>query len=295
MADVRRLLRNERATRHIDHPQASYSATGTLECSVCKLPLKSDVEVWNKHLKSTQHAMRVERLRISSKQPPPKPSEATSTIRETSSGSKKRKASDAEEDDPRKRTRHAVEAPGAVSDVTIDKVTAPPVKRVEIAREPPQAITQPKPQPKQTIDEYEWAAFEAFVAKEPSPEPILAPSALTAAATITAAPLTAAELAAQSREEASVQSKERREAEMEGEKEDAARALEVEFDEMEGLEERVRRLRQQREDLRIKKASDAIGKETAVEEAVAAEAGAEEESEDDEDEDFDEWGGWART
>lgn len=39
---------------------------------------------------------------------------------------------------------------------------------------------------------------------------------------------------------------------MEAEKEDAARALEDEFDEMEGLEERVRRLREKREELRLR-------------------------------------------
>ena len=120
--------------------------------------------------------------------------------------------------------------------------------------DPPSApATQP---PTASVDEDEWAAFERDVATPP-PDPS-APSSLTSAATISAAPMTAAELAAQSREQASLQGRERREAEMEGEKEDAARALEDEFDEMEGLEERVRRLREKREDLRLRRAKEVV-------------------------------------
>jgi hypothetical protein len=68
-------------------------------------------------------------------------------------------------------------------------------------------------------------------------------------AVIEAAPMSAAEIVAQAREEQSAQ-RGRREEEMEAEKEEAARQLEDEFDEMEGLEERVRKLREQREALR---------------------------------------------
>ncbi len=286
MADVRSLLRNERAQRRINHPQASYSVTGSLECSVCHIPLKSDVEIWDKHIKSTQHAMRQERLRLSTSHRPkstnlPERAGEAST-REVSAGSKKRKADDGD-DDSRKRTRPVVDVPGGCFDENIEPKNATsqpvieeknlPMKREDSVTEPlegfvpangaatslasldPPSTSATQP-PTASVDEDEWAAFERDVATPP-PDPS-APSALTAAATISAAPMTAAELAAQSREQASLQGRERRETEMEGEKEDAARALEDEFDEMEGLEERVRRLREKREDLRLRRAKEVV-------------------------------------
>lgn len=329
MTDVRSLLRNERAQRRINHPQASYSATGTLECTVCHIPLKSDVEIWEKHLKSTQHAMRQERLRLStSKLPkstnlPEQAGEAGS--QEVSAGSKKRKADDGD-DDARKRTRPVVDVPGGFFDDVIEANNATsnsvveetnlPTEQADAATKPLQgfihatdAALNAAPVPilpessslpttvatSNPIDEDEWAAFERDVATPP-PEPS-ALSALTAAATISAAPMTAAELAAQSREQASLQGRERREAEVEGEKEDAARALEEEFDEMEGLEERVRRLREKREDLRRKRDKEAeAGLENEGEKDVEGKRGGslEEDEDSEDDEDDDGWGAWAR-
>ncbi|KAL9068072.1 MAG: hypothetical protein Q9161_006425 [Pseudevernia consocians] len=310
MADVRSLLRNERAQRRINHPQASYSSTGTLECSVCHIPLKSDVEIWGNHLKSTQHAMRQERLRLSTSQRPkstnlPERAGETSS-REVSAGSKKRKADDGD-DDSRKRTRPVVDVPGGFFDEVIeakergDAVAKPLEGFVRATGATPNLalvnpLTNPTIQPLVApIDEDEWAAFERDVATPP-PDPA-APSALTAAATISAAPMTAAELAAQSREQATMQGRERRDAEVEGEKEDAARALEVEFDEMEGLEERVRRLREKREKLRLPRTNEAEeglinNGENGVEGRHAGEVEDDEESEDEDDDN--EWGAWGR-
>jgi hypothetical protein len=67
--------------------------------------------------------------------------------------------------------------------------------------------------------------------------------------TILSAPLTAAELAAQAREEQSAQ-RGRRDLEIVDEREDAAKILEDELEEMEGLEMRAQRLRARREALR---------------------------------------------
>lgn len=140
----------------------------------------------------------------------------------------------------------------------------------------------------QTIDEDEWAAFEREVATPP-----LTTSVFTSEATINAAPLSAAEIAVQEREEANVQKKERMEAFVEGEREDAARRLEDEFEEMAGLEEKVRRLKEQREQLRkeIKR-----GDEDA---RMMSEEGNDADVDDgddsaNEDEDDDEWDGWGR-
>lgn len=295
MADVRSLLRSERATRHIDHPLALYSATGTLECSVCHIPLKSDVALWEKHLASSQHAMRAERHRIQTKQSAssqPKPSTAG---RETSNGSKKRKASDVDqEEDNRKKTRPAVQIPSGVKDEPSDSITGPLPSPSANSSGAPQASSAVQPIPKigpTTVDESEWAAFEASLARPPSPEP---PNALTAAANISAAPLSAAELAAQSRDKANTQTKDRREIEIEGEKEDATRALEEEFDEMEGLEDRVKRLREKREALRKAKETreGPIAAKLDMKVKDVGDDKGNSDDDDDDDDDFDEWGAW---
>ncbi len=300
MADVRSLLRNERVQRRINHPQAHYSATGTLECTVCHIPLKSDAEVWNKHLKTPQHAMRAERLRISTSKPTGQP-----TTQVVSNGSKKRKASDGE-NDSRKRTKPILSIPGSFFDEINETSKDASTEDSQATSDAPSKTIPPTttlpshtlstPSVPAQIDEDEWAAFERDVATPP-PDPGL-PSALTAEATITAAPITAAELAAQSQEEANIQSKERREAEIEGEKEDAARALEEEFDEMEGLEERVRRLREMREELRKKQArerEEGVKLVEGIDEGVRDEKDEVEEASDDEEaDDAVDWSTWGR-
>ena len=303
MTDVRSLLRNERAQRHIKHPNAVYSATGTLECSVCHIPLKSDQEVWNKHLKSTQHAMRQERLRLNSVKSP------TNVDSGETSTSKKRKA-DEVVDDSRKKSKPRLSVPGDSSEEvagastrTIKRpsrelaVNSKSLQARHVPQEPsskPAGISsEPKSlsenAPSAPIDEDEWAAFERDVATPP-PEPAK-PSALNFEADISAAPLTAAEIAAQAKEQAIQQARERREAEVEGEKEDAARALEEEFDEMEGLEERVARLKRMREELRTRTAR-AVGSEGVenVEEEDEDERNGQNEDDEDSDDEVDMFG-----
>ncbi|CDM35277.1 hypothetical protein DTO013E5_6708 [Penicillium roqueforti] len=150
----------------------------------------------------------------------------------------------------------------------------------DLAEEP---TTRPREDPSTPIDEEAWAAFEREVAAQ-SDEPHV-PAALTAEATISAAPVTAAELAAQ-QERSKTSTARTREAEMEGEREDAARLLEEEFDEMDQLEERVRRLKHKREELRKSRAEDKTQDEPIGSGAVEQ---VESESEDDDDEDWDDW------
>ncbi|KAH7027995.1 uncharacterized protein B0I36DRAFT_328409 [Microdochium trichocladiopsis] len=176
------------------------------------------------------------------------------------------------------------------------------------------------------VDESEWAAFEADIASaaaddrpasaSTAPAPVAAASSLYADATISAPAMTKAELEAKSQEEMNEQRKQLLDAQIAGEKEDAARALEEEFDEMEELEGRVKRLKERREQLRkgslanIKaSAADAAGEEVRVngkaamthaiaegkENGSAAMQGpgaGEDEDEDDEDEEEDEWDGF---
>ncbi|KAF2030439.1 hypothetical protein EK21DRAFT_26460, partial [Setomelanomma holmii] len=176
--------------------------------------------------------------------------------------SKKRKAAD-ESVEERKRTRTKEEAgvPAGFFDAGAEKVaeegTTDPSSTThgdllqEDTREPELSTPQAPP-----LDSAAEAELDAFLNEMQQERP---PPAATYAsgAVIEAKPMTAAEIAAQAREDQSAQ-RARKDEEMEGEKEDAARALEDEFEEMEGLEERVKKLREQREALRLKHTPAAI-------------------------------------
>jgi hypothetical protein len=143
----------------------------------------------------------------------------------------------------------------------------------------------------QTIDEDEWAAFEREVVA-PTRIPYI-PAAAMAVPTISAAPVSAKELAAQQRKEREELAK-AREADIEGDKEDATRLLEEEFDEMAQLEERVRRLKERREELRKRTGDESQRHSAATGPNLPASADVErqyrEESESDgEGEDWDDW------
>ncbi|CAH0023322.1 unnamed protein product [Clonostachys rhizophaga] len=57
MADARALLRQQRAARRITHPQAAYSDTGKLLCTLCREQVRSE-NLWEPHLKSEGHRKR---------------------------------------------------------------------------------------------------------------------------------------------------------------------------------------------------------------------------------------------
>jgi hypothetical protein len=166
---------------------------------------------------------------------------------------------------------------GPEQPLDVNQQTAPPAH--QIPPPPPQEASD-------VVDEDEWAAFEREVAA-PTRMPH-APAAVAAEATISAAPISNEELAAQQeREKASA--RRTREAELEGEREDAARFMEEEFDEMDQLEERVRRLKHMREELRQKRAEDQTRDVPMVSEDQRAGTAAESDSDDDDDEDWDDW------
>ncbi|KAJ9640357.1 hypothetical protein H2199_005896 [Coniosporium tulheliwenetii] len=163
-------------------------------------------------------------------------------------------------------------------DASIEDTLRPP----DVPILPPPSLDN-QPAVAAEVDEDEWAAFERDIAA-PLPEPP-AIAAYSAAATIQAAPMSAEELAAQARE-GQTEQRGRREAELEAEKEDAARHLEEEFDEMEALEARARRLRERREQLRRGSVSTAEAVPTG--ETITKPSPREEELDDDEEEDEDE-------
>jgi len=295
MADVRSLLRNERATRRIQHVHAAYTASGVLKCIACNVQLKSEA-LWEPHLKSAGHIMQLQKARDASDGAPTPPWQA-----EDANGGvgnkKKRKASD-EEDTIRKRSRGDKAFPGEAFDDSPPEeaptppaaVSEPPTSRSEM-QIPSRPATPSKPvaetpwKQRPSVDEDEWAAFEADIA---AAEEAQIPAA---EAVISAPAISAAELKAQSVEEANTRRRERQEAELEGDKEDAARKLEDEFEEMEGLEERVRRLREKREALRMKE-RDHGGADPPATNTREDDAEPTDEDDDDDDEDDDDWDGF---
>ncbi|KAJ4377716.1 hypothetical protein N0V83_000545 [Neocucurbitaria cava] len=203
--------------------------------------------------------------------------------------SRKRKAAD-DNAAERKRTRTEEEAgvpAGFFDDGTAgedERHTEPPStaqdgKPVSDARAPvpTQAIQAP-------LDPSAEAELDAFMDEMSRAKPAPPPPATHSGAVIEAAPMTAADIAAQAREDQSAQ-RAKRDEEMEGEKEDAARALEDEFEEMAGLEERVKKLREQREALRIKHVQPVQVQDVMVDAPLPEDDG-ESESED---EDWDDW------
>ncbi|KAI8631221.1 hypothetical protein F5Y19DRAFT_24424 [Xylariaceae sp. FL1651] len=153
------------------------------------------------------------------------------------------------------------------------------------------------------VDESEWAAFEAEMATLDAAASTATPITTLVNgskntytdATISAPAMTAAQIAAKSQEEENERRKHAADVEIADEREDATRALETEFEEMEELEGRVRRLKERREELRKESVMNLRG-------AAALKGGKEvrdgkenvrvEGEDDDEEEDDDEWDGF---
>lgn len=283
MADVRSLLRAERAARRITHPHASYTGDGKLLCNLCETLVKSEAQ-WQSHLHSTQHTLRSQRMQEAK--------EARGT--DATGQSKKRKAEELDVDSTaatdKKRVRSGEENdlasasvdPQQIEDSSADGFSEP-VKAIVTE---PVAVRPPLFDSEAPADEDEMAAFERDLARLEAESNAPPASALDSAATISAAPITAEQLAAQAREEASAQ-RGKRDQELEEEREDAARVLEEEFEEMEGLEERVRKLREKREALR--KGSEGADDGNVPQVAIGAVANVIEEASDDDYSEDDDW------
>ncbi|KAF2091601.1 hypothetical protein K490DRAFT_70412 [Saccharata proteae CBS 121410] len=212
--------------------------------------------------------------------------------------SKKRKARD-DDGDGRKRAK-GPDIPGVPQDFFDESAAKVPESRPEIERTPsiettqftsrpaaPEATTvTSQPEPIATVDDDEWAAFEREMATPPPEQKGFRTA--NGAAVISAPAMSAEEVAAKARQEQS-QQRGLKEAEMEAEEEDAARHLEEEFDEMESLEQRVRRLREKREALRQAREEGDLDMESEDQPAAVSAEAADEESDEDEDEDFDDW------
>jgi hypothetical protein len=232
--------------------------------------------------------LRQQRAAKQQAQKPQKQSAAPATV----PTSKKRKAVD-DSVEERKRTRTEEEAgvpagffdAGATKEDEEEDVTESTPAVQESAPIPDVQSSEPPKAANPSLDPSAEAELEAFM-NEINAEKAMPPPAPTryAGAVIEAAPMTAGQIAAQAREDQSAQ-RARRDEEMEGEKDDAARALEDEFEEMDVLEEKVKKLREQREALRSKSMSAVEAEAVAPADAQPDEDGG---SESD-DEDWDDW------
>ncbi len=251
MTDVRALLAAERQSRRISHPYLTYTKSGQVLCNVCQLNVKSET-LWEGHLRSANHKRNAQ------------------AVQETSTKRLKRKLDDVEEAeeagaqagaevsrDLKKPKSRAVSLQEEGNDVSgevamADEVERPPLplragEVQEVAVEVPASVPEHEPlphdpassNPVHAVDEDEWAAFEREVA------PLAQADYSTA--TISAAPVTAEELARQKEEDRRKQQANEAEADRE---EEEGRALE-EVEIMEDLEKRVKRLREKREALRM--------------------------------------------
>lgn len=306
--------------KRIQHKHASYK-TGKLLCIVCHLTLNSE-SLWTSHLRSAGHALRLGKFQeaaiesnnsdtITDSKPPqniPNPIEPPAP-----DNKKKRRISNDSEGTTKKRRKasmplntfkglpdgffdQAVEKDGTSSeDSPASREMTIPSRPATPAKEHPPAISAVR-----AVDEDEWAAFEADIASTvPDTGTGMGENGNENGVTISAPALSKAEIADNAAKESREQRKAREEAEREGDEEDIKRKVEVELEEMEGLEQRVRKMRERREALRSKGSGARVDvivpdgvlpvdKEGKEEKATLEEG----EEEDEEDEELDDWDGF---
>ncbi|KAF2117258.1 hypothetical protein BDV96DRAFT_685893 [Lophiotrema nucula] len=200
--------------------------------------------------------------------------------------SKKRKAADdATEERKRTRTESSKGVPAGffdggegMDDADVELLPNAPAPAQD---DTPPAAKNPPPLQLNTGEEEDLDAFLKQMEEAPRQQSSLA--AYTSGAVIESAPMTAAEIAAHARQEQSAQ-RGAREQELEAEKEDAALQMLDEFEEMDELEERVKKLRAKREALRSQHVQ--VPAEAAVRPEPPA---ADEEEEESDDEEWDDW------
>lgn len=276
MADVRSMLREQRQARRTAHPHASYTSDGKLLCNLCETTVKE--AAWQGHLHSTQHTLRQTRA------------QEAAVSRSENGTAKKRKASTIDSPSPEQKKKSK---PTVTFATPVDEHESRDAELKDLTS-PADAEVQPtKMSPKKDVQEQEGADaadMEAFERELQEMEASMAKDR-TEGVTISAAPMSAEEVAAQAREEQSAQ-RGKRDAEIEGEREDAARLLEDEFEEMEGLEERVKRLREKREALRKGpegSSDEQIEQNEENHVAASGDAAGDTDEEDEDDEDYDSW------
>ncbi|KPM37988.1 hypothetical protein AK830_g8574 [Neonectria ditissima] len=346
MADVRSLLRQQRAARRIEHPYAAYSEAGKLLCTLCHDLVKTE-SLWDGHIQSDAHKARLLKLRAAAQANGGRETPTQTATKRKHDDDKDDESGDVDMDDTTRRKRSKPDIATALHvdvDGDKDQTLTPPRLTRRTSTTPSQGVelqipsrpatpayrdgssgstpggqpgnplaTQtaatantaslPSRQPSnlatddrqtQEVDETEWAAFEADIAAASVPydqDAIISAPAMTAEETAAAA---------DAEEEEARKRREQADVDLEDEKEEATRALEEEFEEMEELEARVRRLKEKREALRKRGESfgqeaapaklSTIGKENL--ETPMEEEGEDDDDDDDEEDEDDDWDGF---
>ncbi|RDA90839.1 hypothetical protein CP533_1546 [Ophiocordyceps camponoti-saundersi (nom. inval.)] len=340
MADARSLLRQQRAARRVQHPYAAYTDGGKLLCTLCRLQVKAE-SLWEKHLLSEGHR----ELSSKSEGDSTTTTTVLAQKRrldEADDGDDGRESR--VEDDMLRRKRSKLEAVSPVESVKsggggaattaaseqlavaspslMRRTSTTPSQGVELQipsrpatpsrRDTPSSSASgiaPPPSRRragsnltptttaQQVDESEWAAFEAEVAVEAAP---YHEDAVISAPAMTAEESAAAKALGEQTDKLKV------DIDLEEEREEAARAMEDEFQDMQELEERVKRLKDRREALRKRSDSHSQdhpapekppsgpgqGNEMKDDKVEVDGAGKENEDDDDDDEDYDDWDGF---
>ncbi|KAL6825450.1 hypothetical protein J3E69DRAFT_270116 [Trichoderma sp. SZMC 28015] len=329
MADVRALLRQQRAARRINHPHALYSDAGKLLCTLCRDHIRAESH-WDAHLQSDKHKKRLSALNQSivddanaevededseedeheaggeedaedhdalaaqkRKLDQLGPEEKDTDMDDEDEARRKRsRPATASEDDPNRNKKPLMPTQGVQVQIAsrsstpsqqpaVPKLaTSLPSRQASNLATPassssmsisiqPQSSTaslsqsQQPAQPAQQVDEDEWAAFEADIAatsaaQDYDDDAVISRPAMTAEEAAAAAATQAEEDAVQNPESR----KSKADAEIEDEREEATRALEDEFEEMQELEARVQRLKEKREAL-MRKRSETLTQDQA--------------------------------
>ncbi|KAA8565475.1 hypothetical protein EYC84_009334 [Monilinia fructicola] len=220
--------------------------------------------LWEGHLRSPGHIMR-----LAKRQEAERERNVTANTNGSEGNNKKRKAGDEEEDiDDDTSKKRSKTTPTALEGFFVPATDTPKERS-----ESPSKSAIPHDMQIPSLDEDEWAAFEADIAAADIPAEVVSEAVISAPA------MTTAELEARSAEEEKKQRKERK--------------LLEEFEEMEGLEQRVKRLREKREALRSKeKEVGTTATATVSIETLAPDATLEDEDEDEDDDDEDDWDGF---
>ncbi|GAB7366762.1 hypothetical protein MBLNU230_g0716t1 [Neophaeotheca triangularis] len=232
---ARALLRAARTERQIKHPHATYTSSGSLTCNLCELPIKSE-SGWKAHLHSTQHTLRLSRVREAAEE-------------ELRVGSKKRKL-DLEPEDGQGEAGEPNTAGGGkrVKEDEEEKVREEaPLPREPVAQ--PASTTPTAPPTNHANADADYAALMGELddlEQQPPAQPNPPSRTSMATATYSSAPMTAEQLAATSAAGSAGSGNTKKDTEAD-EKVEASAALAGEFELMEGLEARLRRLRERKE------------------------------------------------
>lgn len=297
--DPRALLRAARADRRIKHPHASYTASGALLCNLCEKLVKNEAN-WKAHLHSTAHTLRLNRAREAAAE-----RKDTENVTESGEGEgsgaagRKRKASG---DDDAEADRNVEQAQVLVKRVKNngaeeEKSGEPEVPAVEetATQQIPAHTQATQPQDTSAEADAEYAALMGEIDElEQNPPSKTATLATTTYPSPTSAEELAAGDAAADDDPAVDVGKSKKGKAGQDDVDEAGVALVQESEQMEGLEARLKRLKERRDVVGAERAGrvgEGYEDKAQVEGGAGQEKVALVEDEDDDDEDYEDgWG-----